>query len=113
MATHKELIEKIKVIESRLLTLSPIKNKIPQFKINDQLNNGNIKIFVENTLENNPVVFQSFHHTHTHTPYFVLKISGVWETETHYGLTYKFVKTMKRITYSQPPPQPQPIQQLL
>ena len=53
--------------------------KLPQFKIYEQLRNGNIKIFSENIekISNN---------------LFMLKISGIWETEFHYGVTYKFVK---------------------
>lgn len=76
---HKQMIENIKQIEETLLKNVNIHNKIPQFKIYEQLRNGNVKIFSE-TLEkiNNNL--------------FMLKISGVWETEFHYGVTYKFVK---------------------
>lgn len=76
---HKDMIESIKNIEENLLKNVNIKNKIPQFKIHEQLKNGNIKIFSENIEKINNNLF-------------MLKISGIWETEFHYGITYKFVK---------------------
>lgn len=74
---HKEIIDNIKNIEENLLKKSEISNKLPQFKIYEQLKNGNIKIF--NDIGNNSVYS------------FVLKISGIWETNNNYGLTYKFI----------------------
>jgi hypothetical protein len=76
---HKDLIENIKSIEENILKNVNIVNKIPQFKIYEQLKNGNIKIFFEN-VEN------------VNNGLFMLKISGIWETEFHFGITYKFVK---------------------
>jgi hypothetical protein len=76
--SHKELIEKIKVIEEKILKKIEINNKIPQFKIFEQLNNGNIKFFCDSISKSNNS--------------FILKISGIWETQTNYGLTYKFTK---------------------
>lgn len=77
--THLELIESIKSIEENILKIVNIKNKIPQFKVSSQLKNGNIKFFLENIdkITNN---------------LFILKISGIWETATQYGVTYKFLK---------------------
>lgn len=76
---HKELIDNLRFIEEGLLRKYNIRNKIPQFKINDQFKNGNIKLFLDNAerLSNGN---------------FMLKISGIWETESHFGLTYKFLK---------------------
>jgi hypothetical protein len=76
--SHKELIEKIKVIEENLLKKIEINNKIPQFKIYEQLICGNIKFFCDNNSKSNNS--------------FILKVSGIWETQTNYGLTYKFTK---------------------
>ena len=76
---HKEMIDNVKQIEENLLKNVNIKNKIPQFKIHEQIKNGNIKIFSENIEKINNNLF-------------MLKISGIWETDTHYGLTYKFSK---------------------
>jgi hypothetical protein len=77
IGNHKELIDNVKNIEEALLKKVNIKNKIPQYKIYEQIRNGNIKIFSDNVdkLTNN---------------LFMLKISGIWETELHYGVTYKF-----------------------
>ena len=78
-ATHRDLIAKTKIIEENILEKINIKDKIPQFKIFEQLSNGNIKIL-------NDI-------THTNSCTFILKISGIWETYQNYGLTYKFIKT--------------------
>ena len=76
--THSELIYNLKVIEENILKKLSFKNKQPQFKIFEQINNGTIKIFGD---------VQSKQHN-----LFILKISGVWETSQNYGLTYKFIK---------------------
>lgn len=75
---HKECIESIKIIEENLLKKIGSK-KNPQFKIYEQFKNNNIKIFNDVSLHNN------------NTCSFILKISGIWETEENYGLTYKFI----------------------
>lgn len=76
---HRELIENIKTIETNLLKKINIKNKSPQNKIFEQLKNGNIKIFSDIGIK-------------PYTNTFLLKISGIWETETQYGVTFKFSK---------------------
>jgi hypothetical protein len=78
-ATHRDLIVKMKTIEENILEKINIKDKIPQFKIFEQLSNGNIKIM-------NDI-------TNTNSCTFILKVSGIWETQQNYGLTYKFIKT--------------------
>lgn len=81
---HKDIIENIKNIEDKILKIyeneikNRNKNKTIQYKIYEQLKNGNIKIF--NEIENKSI------------SNFVLKIAGIWETEKHFGLTYKFIK---------------------
>ena len=55
-----------------------IKNKTPQYKIQEQFKNSHIKIVSDNIP------------TTSATTTFLLKISGIWETETQYGVTYKF-----------------------
>lgn len=76
--THIEIIERIKKIEENVLKKIDIKNKIPQLKIYEQLQSGNIKIFNEVNIKSECV--------------FILKISGIWETQNSYGITYKFIK---------------------
>lgn len=75
--THKGIIENVKIIEENLLKKLNLKNKIPNNKINEQLKNGNIKIFSDIANKNNAT--------------FILKISGIWETQNNYGLTFKFL----------------------
>ena len=74
---YKELIEKLRSIEEGLIKKISIFGKVPQFKIYEQLKNGNIKVFSEAS--------DKIGNT------FLLKIAGIWETETEYGLTYKFL----------------------
>jgi hypothetical protein len=74
---HNEMIQKIKQIEENLLQKCDIQNKTPQYKIYEQLKNGFIKIFHEV----NP----------KQTNNFIIKISGIWETQNSYGVTYKFI----------------------
>ena len=75
--THKDIIESIKNIEENLLKKIDLKNKIPNTKIIEQFKNGNIKVFSDIINKNKTT--------------FILKISGIWETQYNYGLTYKFI----------------------
>lgn len=74
---YRELIDKLRSIEEGLIKKISIFGKVPQFKIYEQLKNGNIKVFSEAS--------DKIGNT------FLLKIAGIWETETEYGLTYKFL----------------------
>ena len=78
-SNHKDIIDNIKIIEENILKKIDIK-KTPQLKISEQLRNGNIKLF--NMIDQ-------------HDSSFIVKISGVWETQYNYGLTYKFIKVTK------------------
>ena len=75
---HKELINKLKMIEENLINKCNFVDKIPQYKIFEQLVNGNIKI--SNDIGNRS------------NCNLILKISGIWETQDRYGLTFKFIK---------------------
>jgi hypothetical protein len=77
---HKDVIEKIRNIEENILKKLEyvFYNKFPQYKIYEQLKNGYIKVFQE--IQNKSNVS------------FILKISGVWEINSSFGLTYKFIK---------------------
>jgi hypothetical protein len=79
LTNNKNMIENIQQIEEEILKKLNIKNKIIQKTIHEQLRIGNIKIFSENIDKTNNHLF-------------ILKISGVWETDTHIGLTFKFSK---------------------
>jgi uncharacterized CHY-type Zn-finger protein len=78
VSSHTNLINDIKTIEEDILKKYTIEEKIPQFKIYEQLKNGNFKIFSD--ISNKSVSS------------FIMKISGIWETHINYGLTYKFIK---------------------
>ena len=75
---HKDIIEKLKIIEENVLKKYQT-YKIPSYKIYEQFKCGHIKICEHIENKNNSS--------------FILKISGIWETENNYGLTYKFLKT--------------------
>tara|TARA_B100000927_G_C16181111_1_gene355430 strand:- start:21 stop:482 length:462 start_codon:yes stop_codon:yes gene_type:complete len=75
-----ESIKLIQLIEHELLKSSPVKNKIPKFRIEEQLNQNFIKIFGDyNNLQKN---YSNVN--------ILLKISGIWVDETHYGVTFRF-----------------------
>jgi hypothetical protein len=74
---QKELIDKLKLIEEDILNKHKT-NKAPLYKIYEQLSSGFIKVYSDIGNKSNHL--------------FILKISGIWETTTHYGLTYKFMK---------------------
>ena len=77
-SNNSYIINKLKAIEENILNKINIVNKTPQYKIYEQIKNGNIKIFNDTDINNNCS--------------FVLKISGIWETSNNYGLTCKFNK---------------------
>lgn len=74
---HKDIIDQVKIIEEDLLKKINITGKIAQYKIFEQLKNGALKIFTD--VGSKPSCD------------FILKISGIWETQYEYGLTYKFI----------------------
>jgi hypothetical protein len=78
IANHREICDKLCEIEYNILKRSNIK-KIPQYKVQEQVMSGHIKIFYPMQVKYSNMGF-------------LLKISGVWETETHCGITYKFSK---------------------
>jgi hypothetical protein len=82
MKFHNDIVSKISTIEKRILERQSSVNKIPVYRISEQLNNGFLKIFNEaECLEKNE---------------FILKIYGIWENEFEYGLTYKFINVPTR-----------------
>ena len=72
---NADLIQHLTNVEYNILHKIDINNnKIPQYKIQDLLSSGSIKSL----------------HVSTNNS-FVLKISGIWETQFEYGLTYKLL----------------------
>jgi Zn-dependent M16 (insulinase) family peptidase len=76
ISTHKDIINQLKTIEEDILNKYKT-NKIATYKIHEQIKCGYIKIFSD-----------IGHKPHN---YFILKISGIWETNLNFGLTYKFI----------------------
>ena len=75
---HRDIVDKLRLLEETLLKKVNITGKLSQCKIYEQLKNGNIKVFSESSDKINNT--------------FLLKIAGIWETDYNYGLTYKFIK---------------------
>ena len=77
---NKSMLHKIYEIENQLLNKYNITHKIQKKIIYDTLSNGVIKMFPNNESDvinsNNTII---------------LKISGIWENATEYGLTYKLL----------------------
>lgn len=72
--------QKIIDIEDKILSSINIFNKNKKLNIVEQLNTGHLRIFSERELENR--LYNNFN--------IILKISGIWETEDEYGITFKF-----------------------
>jgi hypothetical protein len=77
--TNIDIIYKLKNIEEGILNKINIFNKSATYKIYEQLKAGSIKTYDEFIKKPDCS--------------FILKISGVWETQFNYGLTYKFIHT--------------------
>jgi len=78
--TNSEVIKFIQLFEYDLLQGSPIKNKIPKFRIEEQLNQNFIKIFGD---------YNNLYKTYSSID-ILLKISGIWVDDTNYGVTFRF-----------------------
>lgn len=80
---NREVINYIKNLESLILHNYKTSKK-PAYKIKEQLDTMSIKIFTETNVRNVPSEF-------------ILKISGLWETSTEYGITYKFTNINRQL----------------
>lgn len=79
ISNNKDLLYKLYEIENQIL--NKYGNPKKQRKIiYETLNVGSIKLFPNNETDTIPV-----------TNSFILKISGIWENDTEYGLTYKLL----------------------
>lgn len=69
------LLNNIKQLEEKILKVVEIKNKTLSCNIYNELMKGFLKLNYKNNIHNNQIM---------------LKISGIWETEDSYGLSYKY-----------------------
>ena len=83
VSNNFDIIEKIKAIEIDILNKYYIlkQTKTPSYDIYQMIKNGNITYFTNFINLNNKQESS-----------FLLKISGLWETNDKYGLAYKFQK---------------------
>jgi len=75
--TKREL-EKISEIEKQILDRIPFPGKKPIYRISQQLSFGNIKFYTD-----------SIQHNSDQKIY--IKLSGVWESEYEYGISFKII----------------------
>ena len=78
---NTKTINQMKTIEETILDKIFINNKKPVFRLYDQLNSGNIKLFPDSLKLHKPNSDNEF----------IIKISGIWDNEYEYVITYKFV----------------------
>ena len=79
-------IQKLNLLENELLSALKLENKEKKCLIKEQLDNNFLKIINDryNTLKN----IESCN--------IIIKISGIWESKTEYGLTFRCIKTEKQ-----------------
>ncbi len=84
-------IQKIIKIERDMLTKVNISGKNPVYRISEQIQGGSIKLFgIE--FANNEFEIKTNEEYSMPENRFIIKLSGLWENETEYGITYKFIK---------------------
>lgn len=76
---NTEVVSQLISIENSILLKNTIPGKTPQSILSQQLRSGYMKLFAENNSS-----FPS-------NMKFILKISGLWENISEYGITYKFI----------------------
>jgi len=84
-------------IEKNILNKLSLLNKKPVYRLYDFLSSGHIKVFHEkNDMNNNTNMTKTNNNEKNiilnELQSFGLKVSGVWENNVEYGLTYKFIK---------------------
>ena len=79
---NAKIIDFIQFVERSILNIVPDrKNKKPVFRVDEQLQNGFIKIFYDNECKIPEI---------SHPPRLLLKISGIWTNDREYGITFRF-----------------------
>ena len=94
-SVNSEMIHAISRIEPQILQFYKQFykcDKTPTFILYDHLNYGNIKInMIDSLVAQNREHSNIFHPVLQKSLY--IKISGIWETTSSFGITYKFIET--------------------
>ena len=85
VSKNVEIVQKIELIEKTILHKINIINKTPRLSIYEQFKNGILKINL-----NNDNISDDF--------YLILKISGIWENASEYGITFKFLTSNRPLS---------------
>jgi len=97
--TNSQIIKDVYEIENYLLDYyrKYYHCKKEQFySLHEQLSQGNIKLYKEYVsdggFEYSPSTFKTIEKKTNPTPKMMIKISGIWETSTQIGVTFKFIE---------------------
>ena len=84
---NEDCIQFIQSLEQNILTQYSnsfqTQEKTPLYKLSEQIHTGEIKLYHNNNLPN-------YNASNTHCN-IILKISGIWNTDDMYGITYKYL----------------------
>ena len=83
ISKNTKIINELENIEKMIISKFNIPSKIPLFKLSEHVRSGNLKTFNDGNVANG----------------ICLKISGIWQSKTNYGITFKFQVVQKKITH--------------
>jgi hypothetical protein len=87
---NSDIIKNVYTIEDNILDLYKNTNNIKKKKtyvLNNQLFTGNIKVYKDNYDSSQDIFYSN--------KLFILKISGIWENDFEFGITYKIIIAKK------------------
>ena len=92
---NTKILNNIIDIESKLFDIFNNKKK-KIFKLKDIIINNNIKF---NKSDMDAYAYSENYNNFitNNSNYFILKLSGIWETNDSYGITFKIIKTSKKL----------------
>ena len=95
ISSNKSTVESICDFEKLLLNLITAVSKNKVYKIKEYFNNNCIKYCTNNTNLINSYNNNNFKNISKDTNFFILKISGIWETKENIGVTFKIISVNK------------------
>ena len=87
---NTDIINQVFSIEEQILNLYKNTNQVNKkktFVLNNQLFTGNIKVYKDNYDSTDDIFYSN--------KLFILKISGIWENDNEFGITYKIIIAKK------------------